>query len=990
MKRLSFLMMSLALVYSASAQSILEIAQEQVCWSTPGGADSSLTRYVLISTRVPDRPRTLCYVDENGQIADVSGGGSFTQGFCGCCAGGSGSGSDADWYFLTTDQTIFNPVWRSGRVAIGTMDTSHQLQLQGDWQFVPDIFGSRFDWQNTTDTTGTSWYGLLYTAPSGLGGSSNLSGGRNNLTLGTQSTVIDRTRLGVLAFAGNNPTDTDLKLSAFLDAVADGAWTGSNTASHIDVWVTAPGETFARNTVTFQGDGRLELDRYFLFSDGVPTSLLGFNSSTNDVSRHVIGGTPAPGSAIVVNGAGSGLEWSQSNNGNVLYVNKTAGNNATAIKGSRLKPWRDPWAARDAAVAGDLIYVYDSQFTLDWRVTNSGDWSTGSMSLSKDRVKFYFHNVKITNTGSYEPGVVGCGVTNRPFLFTTNSLAYIRDTSSWIKSRRYYVDIKGHNFVLKDMAAFLHVTPNGGADIITGVPAFPLGLPVPDLYVNLEIDSIVMKHSGMVVITGDDINFKGDIKNAVFDGPDIGFSAQSGCLQTNVFTIAANPNRTPFDSIRVNLRVDNVYAFMTSYGSRGLFNLHDEITAPSATKFLAQCDLNLDIGKVVYFTNSAAGDIGSLIDFTHAGRYFKSNININIDQAESFMPVQYDSLVKARYVPYLQPNRTTGTMIGFGTPLDSTTVTIHCNQCIAYDNAIQLYDGFGTTHKRGKVVITGNYHSKNFQTVLFDQVVNNASDCDYILSGTFTSDRREVFQCSGTQQSRVLFKNSLLKTYANFPVIASRKGVFLLDATLEKQAGAEALIWSDVPVTHMVGGAFSNVSSTDADVTLSPYEQLAFTPTSTNLSYTGSGPVTLNSSTGSDVTITGADGISVSATPSNITISETAYTSDTIALSGAWINIFGVQLTALKQSSRVSIQGCIRGSVIPASGTISVTNSLPSPYRLIVGGFSAIAVDNGVIKPVYVQMILGNIDIQSGTGGIIDLSDDPSDLLIIQNTFYKI
>lgn len=302
-------MMSLALVCSASAQSILEIAQEQVCWSTPGGADSSLTRYVLISTRVPDRPRTLCYVDENGQIADVSGGGSFTQGFCGCCAGGSGSGSDADWYFLTTDQTIFNPVWRSGRVAIGTMDTSHQLQLQGDWQFVPDIFGSRFDWQNTTDTTGTSWYGLLYTAPSGLGGSSNLSGGRNNLTLGTQSTVIDRTRLGVLAFAGNNPTDTDLKLSAFLDAVADGAWTGSNTASHIDVWVTAPGETFPRNTVTFQGDGRLELDRYFLFSDGVPTALLGYNFTTRDATRHPIAGTPSPGSTIVVDGTGTGLEW---------------------------------------------------------------------------------------------------------------------------------------------------------------------------------------------------------------------------------------------------------------------------------------------------------------------------------------------------------------------------------------------------------------------------------------------------------------------------------------------------------------------------------------------------------------------------------------------------------------------------------------------------------------------------------------------------------
>lgn len=294
-----------------NSQAIVTIEQEPVCWTTSGGADSSLTRYVLFSSRTPTAPQVLCYVNASGTIV-VPSGGTFAPGWCGCCGDGPAT-ADNDWYFVT-GSAISDPIWRSGRVLIGTpdnlpTDTSHQLQLEGDWQFLPDGVGSRFDWQNTTDTTGTAWYGILLSAPAGLGGSSNLSGSRNTFALGTSNTVIDRTRLGVLAFAGNNPNDTDHALGAFMEAVANGAWTSSSTATDLNVWVTASGEIFPRNTVTFQGDGRVELDRYFTFSDGIPQSLLGFDTGPDDITRHPIAGTAAPGNTIVVNGAGNGLEW---------------------------------------------------------------------------------------------------------------------------------------------------------------------------------------------------------------------------------------------------------------------------------------------------------------------------------------------------------------------------------------------------------------------------------------------------------------------------------------------------------------------------------------------------------------------------------------------------------------------------------------------------------------------------------------------------------
>ena len=66
-----------------------DIVSQQICWNT-GSVDSSLNRIFLVSTR-SSQIKQLGYLNSNGQTVDVSGGGTFSQGYCGCCGGGAGS-----------------------------------------------------------------------------------------------------------------------------------------------------------------------------------------------------------------------------------------------------------------------------------------------------------------------------------------------------------------------------------------------------------------------------------------------------------------------------------------------------------------------------------------------------------------------------------------------------------------------------------------------------------------------------------------------------------------------------------------------------------------------------------------------------------------------------------------------------------------------------------------------------------------------------------
>lgn len=64
---------------AAIAQPRYTLAPEPVCWTTPGGRDSSLTRIVLVTS--PGANTTVMYLDQNANRVSVAGG-SFQNCFC--------------------------------------------------------------------------------------------------------------------------------------------------------------------------------------------------------------------------------------------------------------------------------------------------------------------------------------------------------------------------------------------------------------------------------------------------------------------------------------------------------------------------------------------------------------------------------------------------------------------------------------------------------------------------------------------------------------------------------------------------------------------------------------------------------------------------------------------------------------------------------------------------------------------------------------------
>lgn len=79
--------------------------------------------------------------------------------------------------------------------------------------------------------------------------------------------------------------------------------------------------------------------------------------------------------------------------GRILYVS-TEGDNSTAVVGDPHSPFRDPWAARDSAVAGDVIYVFPGEWTMgdlgegtDYEL--DADPTVDEYSLVKSGITYY-------------------------------------------------------------------------------------------------------------------------------------------------------------------------------------------------------------------------------------------------------------------------------------------------------------------------------------------------------------------------------------------------------------------------------------------------------------------------------------------------------------------------------------------------------------------------------------------------------------------------
>lgn len=314
----------------AQSNSIYSIAPMAVCWTTPANVDSNLIAYWLFSSR-STTPQVVSYLTASGTAVVVAGG-TVSNGFC-CCNGGSqdtlgieilgdtliltqnnitytyiGGAGDDDWRWVDpgADETMYEAIYRMGKASIFTQDTSYAFQVDSTYRFRTDNNTSIFEWMRGTEGL-INYKSLMFRAPGGATGAPQNDA--NNITIARTNTTTTRTNLGNLKFAapytgGSGAYRVGAQISA-LDELGGNDTTGVV----LDFWTRQQGESFIRNTMTLEGDGRLELDRYNLFEDGVPERMLGYDDTDKDVKVSDITGNAQPNQVLGINALGTGMEW---------------------------------------------------------------------------------------------------------------------------------------------------------------------------------------------------------------------------------------------------------------------------------------------------------------------------------------------------------------------------------------------------------------------------------------------------------------------------------------------------------------------------------------------------------------------------------------------------------------------------------------------------------------------------------------------------------
>lgn len=263
--------------------------------------------------------------------------------------------------------------YRLGNTSIGTTANTHAFRADGLFQFNPTV-SSRFDYQEGSGFAPMASY--VIAMPGVVDGT-----GPGLFLASNAGAPLDRATLGRLYFGAENPNMVGVAYAgAYIEALADGNWASTALGTVLNFFTTSTTEAFARNTMTLQGDGRLELDRYFLFDDGLPGRLLGYDNTTKDITAHDIGGSPAPGAALVVNGAGTGVEWGA----------------ATGAGPSERVKFIDAGAA-NYSLPADTLSKYD-------RVLISSNALAGSRSITLPQLTAAFNGKIISIRGSTGPG----------------------------------------------------------------------------------------------------------------------------------------------------------------------------------------------------------------------------------------------------------------------------------------------------------------------------------------------------------------------------------------------------------------------------------------------------------------------------------------------------------------------------------------------------------------------------------------------------------
>ncbi|MFM9952405.1 MAG: hypothetical protein ACKV1O_31030 [Saprospiraceae bacterium] len=321
-----FLLGALAQV-RAQGNSIYSIAPMAVCWTTDADVDSNLIAYWLFSSR-ETTPKVVSYLTASGTAVVVAGG-TVQNGFC-CCNSSQdtigieingdtliltqnsivytyiGGAGDDDWRWVDpgAGETMYEAIYRMGKASIFTEDTTHAFRVDSTFQFRVDGDRSIFDWSRGDSLLPEKTW--LFRAPGG--GTGQAQNDANVITIARTNATTTRTTVGKIKFASPFGVGDSLRTAAQID-VLDEEGGGDTTNTSINFYTRQLGEAFIRNTMTIEGNGRLELDRYNTFEDGVPERILGYDDTDKDVKVSDVTGNAQPGNVLGIDAIGTGMQW---------------------------------------------------------------------------------------------------------------------------------------------------------------------------------------------------------------------------------------------------------------------------------------------------------------------------------------------------------------------------------------------------------------------------------------------------------------------------------------------------------------------------------------------------------------------------------------------------------------------------------------------------------------------------------------------------------
>lgn len=363
------------------------------------------------------------------------------------------------------------------------------------------------------------------------------------------------------------------------------------------------------NSALFRANGVSLVNMAVSTSGGGET---GFTANTSGVLVRTAGvdaGTAVNGQVLKLVDASNGeCEFEENiptiDFGNIWFVSNT-GNNSTAEKGNPAKPLLNLYAARDSAVAGDLIYVQPGYYLI-----GTGGETPANYNFAKDSVSVYFSpNAKIEYTPSVPFVDVG---DNESFLITG------------------YLDIEA-------LAAYFLFTIKGDSCVFRGefnsmyVRGYTFDLAnCKDVYVKCNTFEST-KRAMIRVARLNDANVSFDVKNAkvfidtyfnwgffqinpspqnwggnnltdstYFSNSKVAVNVENLTGQTGIFTLYMNGNAF-FDNCQFSINAKNVEttvaAFTRGIEHQGLFyfertttGIYPELNAKNNTSFILNAD----------------------------------------------------------------------------------------------------------------------------------------------------------------------------------------------------------------------------------------------------------------------------------------------------------------------------------------------------------------------------------------------------------------